>query len=210
MSENTQVGALQQEMADRPNLNVSRLICPRRLQPNQRYVACLVPAFDLGMQRGLGLTPNGTTAKPAWEGHSPGEVKLPLYFHWQFSTGPAGDFESLARNLTPMKAPGEMGFQRMFVGAPGGGLPSTPANIEASYLQMEGVLRAPKAGDSSLNDVTDGNARRVAQRHQRYGRSASGTNIVPIATLAADLRRMASQSPYACATRPATPNGCAS
>ena len=153
MSDSMLVSELQQELASQPDLNVSRLVCPRRLVPNQRYLACLVPAFDLGVQCGLGLTPNGASAKPAWEGANPGEVKLPLYFHWEFATGPAGDFESLARKLTPTKAPAETGFQRMFVGAAGGGLVRTPASSEASYLKMEGVLRAPNASNSALADV---------------------------------------------------------
>jgi hypothetical protein len=181
MSDNTQVSVLQQEMASQPDLNVSRLVCPRRLEPNQRYIACLVPAFDLGVQRGLGLTPNGASAKPAWEGASPGEVKLPLYFHWEFATGPAGDFESLARKLTPIKAPAEMGFQRMFVGAPGGGLPETPASGEASYLKMEGVLRAPKASDSSLSDVAAAMRAGLRQAINAPAAMASGTNKQPIA-----------------------------
>lgn len=181
MSDNTPVTVLQQEMASQPDLNVSRLICPRRLEPNRRYLACLVPAFDLGVQRGLGLTPNGASAKPAWEGASPGEVKLPLYFHWEFATGPAGDFESLARKLTPVKAPAEMGFQRMFVGAPGGGLPETAASSEASYLKMEGVLRAPRASDSALNDVTAAMRAGLRQAINAPSARASGTATSAIA-----------------------------
>ena len=145
---------LELEMSSQPHLNVSRLACPRRLVPNQRYIACLVPAFDLGVQRGLGLTPTGDNVMPAWDVSIPREVILPLYFHWTFATGPAGDFESLAGQLTPIKVSAEMGFQRMFVGAAGGGLADTPVNNEASYLKMEGVLRAPSVEDNtSLKQV---------------------------------------------------------
>ena len=154
MSENEEVRDLKPEMTAEPHLNVSRLVCPRRLVPNQRYIACLVPAFDLGVQRGLGITPSGSSAMPAWDVAIPREVILPLYFHWTFATGPAGDFESLAGQLTPIKVSAEMGFQRMFVGAAGGGLADTPANNEASYLKMEGVLRAPSVDDkTSLKQV---------------------------------------------------------
>ena len=158
VSESVDPRTLEQEMASQPNLNVSRLMCPRRLEPNHRYVACLVPAFDLGVQRGLGITPEGDTLAPAWTistppGEQPADLQLPVYFHWEFATGPAGDFESLARRLTPIKASGEMGFQRMFVGSSRGGLPDTPVEDETSYLKMEGVLRAIQTEDSSLNDV---------------------------------------------------------
>jgi hypothetical protein len=31
-----------------PDQNLSRLICPRRLEPETSYVACVVPAFEAG------------------------------------------------------------------------------------------------------------------------------------------------------------------
>ena len=34
---------------------MSRLLCPRRLDPSTDYLACLVPAFELGRKAGLGL-----------------------------------------------------------------------------------------------------------------------------------------------------------
>jgi hypothetical protein len=157
VSDNPSSKILEQEMASQPILNVSRLMCPRRLQANHRYVACLVPAFDLGVQRGLGLIPQGATLAPAWDVSIPPEAQrdltLPVYFHWEFATGPAGDFESLARKLTPIDASGDMGFQSMFVGSPMGGLPNTPAGDETSYLKMEGVLRAIESEESSINNV---------------------------------------------------------
>jgi len=36
-----------------PSMNIARLVAPRRLEPNKRYAACLVPAFDAGVSRGL-------------------------------------------------------------------------------------------------------------------------------------------------------------
>ena len=61
---------------------------------------------------------------PAWTGED--SITLPLYFHWEFSTGPAGDFESLARRLQPFKvADGSdgtptVGTVKMHIGAAGG------------------------------------------------------------------------------------------
>ena len=56
------------ELADKPAVNVSRLLAPRRLEPGQRYAACLVPAFDAGVTRGLGDTPVADAPLgPAWQ-----------------------------------------------------------------------------------------------------------------------------------------------
>ncbi|MEO7361074.1 MAG: hypothetical protein ABI120_12140, partial [Gemmatimonadaceae bacterium] len=107
-----------------PATNVSRIFAPRRLEPGKQYAACLVPAFDAGVKRGLGEVPSTTdTLKPAWTFGSTSEVRLPVYFHWVFATGPAGDFESLARRLKPFKSPADIGTARMYVGNAGSGLP---------------------------------------------------------------------------------------
>ena len=89
-----------------PSKNLSRLVCPRRLQANKSYIACLVPAFKPGLDAALGkpLDTNATLT-PAWSGsQAQTDFELACYYHWTFSTGPAGDFETLARRL---KAPAE-------------------------------------------------------------------------------------------------------
>ena len=48
-------GSLKQSLAGDPALTVSRLLCPRRLDPLTDYLACVVPAFGLGCKAGLGL-----------------------------------------------------------------------------------------------------------------------------------------------------------
>ena len=96
-------GGIQTDLQGDPASNASRLVCPRRLEPNKDYVACVVPAFEPGRLRGLGLAESKpeamATLGPAWDPGVAGDVQLPVYFHWEFSTGPAGDFESLARRL---------------------------------------------------------------------------------------------------------------
>ncbi len=92
------------ELMQAPERNVSRLVSPRRLDPSHDYVACIVPAFEVGRRRGLGqpLTANPNdplVLQPAWTRPHAGDVELPVFFHWEFSTGPAGDFESLARRI---------------------------------------------------------------------------------------------------------------
>jgi hypothetical protein len=98
--------AIARELLDAPARNVSRLICPRHLNPNTAYVACVVPAFAAGRERGLGQNVTAKNLEPAWNvaPPDPGGCELPVYFHWRFSTGPLGDVESLARRLrTPEK-----------------------------------------------------------------------------------------------------------
>ena len=98
------------QLAAQPDRNVARLVAPRRLETGTDYIAALVPAFASGRTAGLGLPPDGApTTGPAWPTPPPAEVRLPLYYHWEFRTGPAGDFESLARRLTPIELPAGVG-----------------------------------------------------------------------------------------------------
>src|SRR5687768_14961464 len=45
---------LKNDMRTRPERSLSRLLCPRILEPKTDYVACVVPAFELGCKAGLG------------------------------------------------------------------------------------------------------------------------------------------------------------
>lgn len=102
------LAGIQNDLQADPRSNISRLVCPRRLSPDRQYVACVVPAFEPGRLRGLGLAGDGSSAAmqtltPAWSRPSANDVVLPVYHHWTFSTGPAGDFEYLARRLRSPK-----------------------------------------------------------------------------------------------------------
>lgn len=130
-------------LATYPNRNVSRLVCPRRLEPNARWIAALVPAFDAGVDSGLGRTPKAGALQPAWAA-GVDAVTLPTYYHWRFQTGPQGDFESLARRLKPHEAGARIGRIKMHVreGSPCPDRP--PAGTEGRFLDMDGALQAPK------------------------------------------------------------------
>ncbi|MFI2737434.1 hypothetical protein [Streptomyces sp. NPDC018711] len=78
-----------------PRARVSRLLAPRRLLPHTEYVACLVPAFEAGRRAGHGET--GGDLAHAWSADT--DADLPVYHSWTFSTGEAGDFETLADRL---------------------------------------------------------------------------------------------------------------
>jgi hypothetical protein len=146
--------ALHAELSGAPNRNLSRIVCPRRLEPGKRYCACLVPAFAVGVIRGLGGTPaDDATLTPAWSLTSTDDLRLPIYFHWEFATGPQGDFESLARALKPFKVDADAGIAKMFVGDADAGMPLLDPADPAATMDQDGALRAPLAASGTLADV---------------------------------------------------------
>jgi hypothetical protein len=154
-----------QEFVDTPDLNVSRLVCPRRLAPNRQWLACVVPAFDAGVATGLGVPRANPEAplQPAW---SPGrsDLELPVYFHWEFDTAAAGDFEFLARRLRFVRAaaadvaPDAQRRGRVYLGTVDGKadtLALLPADSPASYARVDAPLEMidrphPAASEVSL------------------------------------------------------------
>jgi hypothetical protein len=147
-------GALPAELAAHPARNVSRLVCPRRLRAGARYYACVVPTFDAGVIRGLGGTPReGDPLGPAW-GTTAG-AELPVYHHWEFSTGPEGDFETLAARLRPHQSSARVGRVPMHIGAAHPGLGELPEGDPAAIVEMDGALRAPGLDDLRLQEVDE-------------------------------------------------------
>ncbi|MBQ8022578.1 MAG: hypothetical protein IJ255_07845 [Bacteroidales bacterium] len=96
---------------------ISRLICLRGADPETgvippmdeetEYIACLVPTYETGRLRGLGVDPEKlaslTAQTPAWVDYETQKGKergmeFPVYYSWTFTTG--GDsFEDLVKNL---------------------------------------------------------------------------------------------------------------
>ena len=129
-----------------PRLSVSRLLCPRHLEPHRRYLAAVVPAFNAGRLAGLGqtVTPQDEqTLAPSWT--AGGAVDLPVYHSWRFGTGDDADFESLARRLQGRPLPDGVGTRPLDVSRPGAGLPSLaqPADTTdtASIVWLDGALQ---------------------------------------------------------------------
>jgi hypothetical protein len=83
-----------------PGLARSRLICPRQLRPDTIYRGCVVPTFAAGVDALMGTIPVTATAAPAWG--TSGEVRLPVYWSYCFTTGEAETFEDLALALRPL------------------------------------------------------------------------------------------------------------
>jgi hypothetical protein len=123
------------------NRVLARILSPRRLEPRTRYHACLVPAFERGRLAGLGqvVDDDVDALTPSW---TPTEARpLPVYHTWRFSTGDAGDFESLVRLLETRPVPPTLGLRPLDASQPGSGL--GPAATEP--LMLDGALLAPGA-----------------------------------------------------------------
>ena len=192
------VAGIQHDLQDDPRSNVSRLICPRRLHPDRDYVACVVPAFEPGRLRGLGLAGDGSSAAmqtlaPAWNKPSAVDVVLPVYYHWEFSTGPAGDFEYLARRLrSPKKWKNDPGINALLsnIGTSpmavdpliGGGLTTmegalVPIKYEPGSLSspthagsLAAIVNTPAAQvDNPVVDEADGTVKRIEVKPPIYG-----------------------------------------
>jgi hypothetical protein len=122
----------------------SRLVCPRRLAGDTRYVACLVPTFKASVLAGLGLPVAGVTnlLAPAWSSPITAPLELPLYAHWHFSTGPAGSFEELVRSLKRPASLAGIGRRDLDATSPGGGITPFAAQVT---LKMDGALQPERA-----------------------------------------------------------------
>ena len=155
-----QAEALHAALAGDPALTVSRLLCPRRLDPVTDYLACVVPTFELGRKAGLGvpIQPADENAlQPAWVSGAQAspQVTLPVYFHWEFRTGTGGDFEALVRLLTIREAsdlPPDIGKQRVDISQPGFRLPQPLPS--GTTLELEGALRLLGATTAAWPDET--------------------------------------------------------
>ena len=151
--------SLQNALAGDPALTVSRLLCPRRLDPLTHYIACVVPTFELGRKAGLGLpirrdeqVNEEKELKPAWEAGA-ASVTLPVYYHWEFRTGTSGDFEALVGLLKPADLrdiPG-LGKRQVDIGQAFGKLAVVPSG---TTLELEGALRVPQSPAAVWPDTT--------------------------------------------------------
>ncbi|HKQ04853.1 MAG TPA: hypothetical protein VJ464_06960 [Blastocatellia bacterium] len=173
-----------------PRQAISRIICPRRLDPKTPYTGFLVPVFERGRLAGLNQPQDEhlDAMQTAWSsgtGVRPADIALPIYYHWRFQTGGEGDFESLVRKLTPRRLPPTVGKRDMLVDEPGAGLPSPVASAEVKVMALEGALRPPDATTSEWreSDRNDWIARLKALlnlSHDRLQRDGEKTITPPL------------------------------
>ncbi|MBW9111694.1 hypothetical protein [Microbacterium ureisolvens] len=123
--------------AGSPRLNLSRLLSPRRLTPNEQWTALVVPTFEAGRLAGLGQTPVDTLAWSWGEGDT---ALLPVYDRWEFATGPALGFEELARQIVPVPAARGLGRRWVDTSQPGAGVDASATDGPRGVL---GALIAP-------------------------------------------------------------------
>jgi len=174
--------ALSDALKRYPERSLSRLLCPRRLDPRTGYHACLVPTFDVGRKAGLGeavTKDDERQLKPAWVSAAGttgnGAIRLPVYYHWEFSTGLEGDFEALARRLVPRTLPSTVGLRSMSIAKPGWGMPSLATEAAGAVLGLEGALRTPDTEPTPWPD----NARKTFQTALRKILNAPGEQAPP-------------------------------
>lgn len=128
------------KLASDPLQNVSRLLCPRKLKPNEHYLACVVPAFKVIESVDQNPVKSGQLA-PAWKLSDSGVIRLPVYYQWEFSTAAEGDFEDF---ISRLKKPGQLDnkiqqsfFRKMDIsGLLGETEPKTLDIISALELEM--------------------------------------------------------------------------
>jgi hypothetical protein len=131
-------GDLTGTVTSNPAAVISRVLCPRRLDPETGYTAFLVPAFEIGRQAGLGMDVSGLhSSDPAWTSQTVAPLRLPVYYQFSFRTSDAGDFESLVRKLVPRILPADVGSAPIDVSEPGPGIPGA-----GGPLGLQGALRS--------------------------------------------------------------------
>jgi hypothetical protein len=145
-------------IGENPDLACSRLLCPRRLDPQAGYHAFLVPAFETGRLAGLGLDP--ATAPGALHSswvvypERPEPASLAFYHRWEFRTAPVGDFEYLVRLLKPRGLDARVGNRDVDVRRPGAGLPGIADPQLGGVLRLGGALKVPES-DLSADELAE-------------------------------------------------------
>ncbi len=135
-----------------PDIAISRMICPRQLEPRTDYYAFLIPAFETGRMAGLGIDQSELTTidaqLPSWglttgihdSNHLPN--RWPVYHEWYFKTGATGDFEYLVRQIVPRTLDDRVGKREMDIIYPGFELNHDGGSLNG-VLELEGALRIP-------------------------------------------------------------------
>jgi hypothetical protein len=152
--------SLGKTMNDDPDQYYSRLLCPRKLDPNTAYHAFIVPAFETGRLAGLAQPTAGIPAQAASWSETGAKGEMPVYYQWYFRTGINEDFESLVKLLEPRKMDPKLGIRPMDAEHPGFRRVDSVEGLHGTQppvLGLEGALKAPTTVSTIFPDPTKPN-----------------------------------------------------
>ena len=174
-----------------PGRACSRLLCPRHLQPDTAYLACLVPAFQAGVKAGRGEPVTATDEaglEPAWGPTPAAPLRLPVYHAWEFATGAAGSFETLVRRLHPSPLdPAAAQPPKLDLRSPGAGLPAAGVVGTQCALRVPGPDAPPPWPDAARMPFQAALERALAGAPPDvlappvYGQLQAGAEALPVA-----------------------------
>lgn len=144
VAENGQLIAILENQSD---MVTCRLMCPRRLKPNQKYSCFVLPSTQLGRFAGIDKASldDKSAYEPAWTSDED-MIEIPFYYKWEFHTGASGDFEHLVRLLEPRQLK-DLGTRQIDCSKPGYGTAGVDRSVEVKEkdvhtLDMEGALQS--------------------------------------------------------------------
>jgi hypothetical protein len=155
----TRFRQLLNENADRA---YSRIICPRKLDPNTMYHCFLIPTSETGRLAGLGAgepvigvhraqEPSFGIAHLGDEDHLKYVDIFPVYYSWQFMTGQDGDFETLVRKLEAREVDPKVGTREMDIQQPGMNVNFGAGPVFGNgTLMLEGAVLPPNGSNTRL------------------------------------------------------------
>lgn len=149
---NPNINQLDQELASNPDIAISRLFSPRKLEPNTEYYAFVIPTFENGRLAGLNRTANKNANDPSWDFVTDVNKEFPVYYEWYFKTGEVGDFEYLCSLLEPRVADKQVGIRDLDIQQPGYGINQVN---DPHIVGLEGALIAPEYEPKPLTPTSD-------------------------------------------------------
>lgn len=125
-------------LANNPQMNCSRLVCPRKLEELSRYSAFIVPVYEAGRRAGLGIPfDDSIGSQKAWPDSSNSNVpiEIPEYYQWSFQTSEYGDFEGLIDRLQYRPTAEDFGVRPVKGSQPGYFLNSDGSEVVFTHRQ---------------------------------------------------------------------------
>lgn len=160
--------SLNKTMNDDPDQLFCRLMSPRKLEPNTKYYAFLIPSFETGRLSGLELPTATTIAQQASWNENGANGEMPIYFEWFFQTGNNADFESLVKLLEPRAMDPKVGIRDMDSSRPGfvqaeDNTKEIPGTLPP-ILGLEGALKSPTTQSTVFPDPPESEFQKELQK----------------------------------------------